>query len=817
MQIIGQEKPLACGQTYCYDIPISLQKKFTITSEGVQSHQYYLRSNSSPFGCILIVSMYVGPIQNIFLYGPHPETGLQANLPQENCPKELYSCCYKGTYPIPMKTFECLLAFYKYFSSDLIGLQPGQMATSYFNDQELTLLPEQDNPILACKTYLIIPADSQGEIDQKFIAKYLSFKTCQTRDLLLSVADLQKSCEEKAFEATLRDGIFELHNSKNFQKYYIADIIYNPERQTVKELLEMMSKYICNQDSESLKKLFGLEFLNCEELTINKLFVTTYYKPKNSFIKRLQQKVQGLDPRGALLFVQPPLSPNSFNFNVKENPKQHRLHGSGRKKRILIKAIENFQIVHAQSLIISPLTLPLWDFWIRVPSLMVHFERAVAVNEFSSLNNLSKCRHELLSRALGNSGFDNKENYEVLETLGDSVLKLVVSLDLLLNGDVNGLKDERKLSRRRSQIVCNKNLSTKSELAYTGLYLKNAPRNPQNWRFPLVNFPEKEMRMVISGKALADSFEAIIGALTLSNSTLEPVLEFLQSNGLISDRILACKLVVDQNYYVDADHLHYNSEQITEESNMIDLLNLNLQSKTTANYRKEDEGLHSVFDELNQILLNKQEFTREKMNEILEKIEKRGPLNTLFGYEFKDKHLLLEASIGNGWEIGESPSSFERLEFLGDALIEALVLISATKIFHENDQRTTPDDLQSLKSCLLSNKFMGLISAHISLHCPCFYSKDEGRKEEIRSSEVNQEFEIKFPFKDFYINNYDVSKYLGDIFESHAGAVLLDRGLEAFIDLYGRIYGPYISYFCRYYQVFGYNLLQRLKNEALKQ
>ena len=53
---------------------------------------------------------------------------------------------------------------------------------------------------------------------------------------------------------------------------------------------------------------------------------------------------------------------------------------------------------------------------------------------------------------------------------------------------------------------------------------------------------------------------------------------------------------------------------------------------------------------------------------------------------------------------------YEKLEFLGDALMEYLIMANAYKIFDEKDIRVRPFEMHKIKVILLSNSFMARIT-----------------------------------------------------------------------------------------------------------
>jgi hypothetical protein len=63
----------------------------------------------------------------------------------------------------------------------------------------------------------------------------------------------------------------------------------------------------------------------------------------------------------------------------------------------------------------------------------------------------------------------------------------------------------------------------------------------------------------------------------------------------------------------------------------------------------------------------------------------------------------------------------------------------------------------------------------------------------------------------------DAPKALSDIFESLAGAVLIDGGWSAFKGTFGKILLPFIVFCCKFYDIIEINRYEFLQNECLVQ
>nr|CDL68751.1 Dicer-like protein [Paramecium caudatum] len=124
-------------------------------------------------------------------------------------------------------------------------------------------------------------------------------------------------------------------------------------------------------------------------------------------------------------------------------------------------------------------------------------------------------------------------------------------------------------------------------------------------------------------------------------------------------------------------------------------------------------------------------------------------------YQFNNSQLL---------QVALNTQTYDRLEFLGDAAFELLIIAYLFKIARNKQRKDphwklNPGLLSSWKQSLLSNKFMGELVIKLGL-----------------MPQIE-----------------DIPKMYGDIFESVGAAVLLDGGWAAFNQVFGSLYKPYIE------------------------
>lgn len=134
--------------------------------------------------------------------------------------------------------------------------------------------------------------------------------------------------------------------------------------------------------------------------------------------------------------------------------------------------------------------------------------------------------------------------------------------------------------------------------------------------------------------------------------------------------------------------------------------------------------------------------------------DRLGQLEQIIGYCFRDRLLLRQAlthsSFSNEQKINRYPD-YERLEFLGDAVLE---LISSDYIFHENPQMSE-GELTKRRSSIVCEPALAFCARQIGLEQFIFLGKGEegtgGRKRD---------------------------SIISDVMEAVIGAVYLDSGFD---------------------------------------
>ncbi|KGG51721.1 Dicer 2-like protein [Mitosporidium daphniae] len=482
-----------------------------------------------------------------------------------------------------------------------------------------------------------------------------------------------------------------------------------------------------------------------------------------------------------------------------------------------------------------------------------------------------------LSVSCGAGSFD----YERLELLGDSILKFAVSLDLFLESSTHfpGLPSEADLTRKRSELICNANLfslgiSLLSLHKYANIagfstvkaffpphictlieaLIKKDPsfscivpirpvfdecvswldlslhdENSRKKDFSPVDEMQldslclddlhalysttalRQLGVRYSNKAISDMIESLIGAFYLSTG-LSNTFSFLQKLGLV--QIIGSNLTPD----------HMKGYINMNLNNMAEPAGLSLFEKTEARLFDKINCINQIFSspELSALIYvfdDKHGF-RCSFSNTLDRI------STSLNYQFKDPRLALLATVHPSLS---AAFNFERLEFLGDAVLDFVV----TKYFYEKYPNLRPNELTLLRSSSVDNESFSRMLCLLQLHDVFFNTQKNNLLAESVKAYVDYLHSNDKAFIDDYRTftgdqiskptSHDCSaifsapKILCDLFESIAGAIFLDLGcdLDGFWNIYKHIISFYLDRNSKHKQL-GLNPVKDLMESVLK-
>ncbi|KAI6228850.1 hypothetical protein M3Y99_01177100 [Aphelenchoides fujianensis] len=431
----------------------------------------------------------------------------------------------------------------------------------------------------------------------------------------------------------------------------------------------------------------------------------------------------------------------------------------------------------------------------------------------------------LLLQALTTASASDGMNLERLETIGDSFLKLAVTSCLY---NQHSTEHEGRLSFARSKEVSN------THLYKLGLH-KNLPSIMEASKFdPNVSWlppgytstavfhamdwadPDEEIekiRRAAEGdgdKQPKTAWEAAdqeeqplkiengVETITLAKANKNP--DVPSPYNTMTQQCINDKAIADAVEALIGAHLTSLGPQSTLK--FMDWLGLKVQLNPTKpespllQFEDSDEDARSSLDCTHSSLVFQPEKSKRTLREFyvkhaFEKVEER------IGYKFGNKAFLVQAFTHASYFKGRVTGCYQRLEFLGDAVLDYLI----TRFLFEHPGRFAPGILTDLRSALVNNtifaslavkhglhKFFLALSSNLAYKIEKFVQICETQHHANQTPNFNAELFMvtEEEVEDGHEEDVEVPKALGDIFESLAGAVFLDCGMD--LDVVWRVY-----------------------------
>ena len=90
-----------------------------------------------------------------------------------------------------------------------------------------------------------------------------------------------------------------------------------------------------------------------------------------------------------------------------------------------------------------------------------------------------------------------------------------------------------------------------------------------------------------------------------------------------------------------------------------------------------------------------------------------GKVEEILGYHFNERSFLLQALTHASYTSNELTESYERLEFLGDAVLDYLV---TAHIFSSSSEDAKPGQMTDCRSALVNNNLLAALVVDANLH-----------------------------------------------------------------------------------------------------
>ncbi|KAG5240040.1 endoribonuclease Dicer [Salix suchowensis] len=145
-------------------------------------------------------------------------------------------------------------------------------------------------------------------------------------------------------------------------------------------------------------------------------------------------------------------------------------------------------------------------------------------------------------------------------------------------------------------------------------------------------------------------------------------------------------------------------------------------------------------------------------------------LESLLNYSFNDPSLLVEALTHGSYMLPEIPRCYQRLEFLGDSVLDYLITVHMYKEY----PGMSPGLLTDLRSASVNNDCYAQSAVKAGLHKYILHASHDLHKHIFATVKKFQESPLESTFG--WESETAFPKVLGDVIESLAGAILVDSG-----------------------------------------
>ncbi|KAI9152201.1 Dicer-like protein 1 [Paramyrothecium foliicola] len=413
-----------------------------------------------------------------------------------------------------------------------------------------------------------------------------------------------------------------------------------------------------------------------------------------------------------------------------------------------------------QTLEVSPLPVDVVAMTMTMPAILHRLESILIAMDACSLLSLQitpSLALEAMTKDSDNTDEHGEQqvnfqagmghNYERLEFLGDSFLKMATTISLFTlipDFDESQYHDERML------MVCNQNLFNHAVDRKLYEYIRSRSFDRRTW-YPNLKLikgkaPKLEVRHQLGDKSIADVCEALIGAAYLDGV----------SHGNIDMAVAAVSCMVKNKKHAMMTFAEYYTS-------------FNVPDWHT-------EGATAA-----------QNFAVEQIAKTI-------------GYKFQSGPLLRSAFKHPSYTF-ESIPHYQRLEFLGDALLDMAIVDYLFKHFPKAD----PQWLTEHKMAIASNQFLGCLCVKLDLHRHLLrstsslngqiaqYITDLQQAEEAAQTEGTTSRNATR--KDFWVSAPQPPKALSDMVEALVGAMFVDAKYDYSVvqNFFDRFVQPYFA------------------------
>ncbi|XP_071529845.1 LOW QUALITY PROTEIN: endoribonuclease Dicer [Panulirus ornatus] len=385
----------------------------------------------------------------------------------------------------------------------------------------------------------------------------------------------------------------------------------------------------------------------------------------------------------------------------------------------------------------------------------------------------------MLLNALTLRGANDCVDLERLEVLGDSFLKYITAERLFLK---DSRKHEGQLSSCRSKLVSNRTLYSLAKKRKIPEKIQSINLCPQTNGFLPGFIIKHQVDLKLRNLNLPHHLWPLLpdfGHLDNLEKEVEMIWNKNTTAGAGSKKGGTC-------YNPWMEHELSDKSIADSVEALIGAYLLVCGSETAINFLSElgvcffrDESLRKSLFEIPSPQLNNEEWAKTELLNLyyracLDRLEEK------IHYEFRDKGYIVQAVTHTSFCQNKVTDCYQRLEFLGDAVLDFLV--TGHVFFHHATY--TPGQISDLRSYYVKNETLAEVAAKKELHKHLLYfaPKLQTSIDKFLNIMVDEQEERDLSTEDDEVNSEDVDvpKVLGDLVEAIIGAVYLDseRSIE---------------------------------------
>ncbi|KAG5926849.1 hypothetical protein E4U42_002900 [Claviceps africana] len=342
-------------------------------------------------------------------------------------------------------------------------------------------------------------------------------------------------------------------------------------------------------------------------------------------------------------------------------------------------------------------------------------------------------------------------NYERLEFLGDTFLKTATTIALFTRMPPSTTEFEYHVERML--LICNQNLFNNAVDRKLEEYIRSKAFDRRTWYPDLRLKKGKALKTKVvhslANKSIADVCEAVIGAAYMSEPrgnmdlAVKAVTKMVRSKNHTMTRF--------SDYYEDHEPVAWQRAEVSATERFV-----------------------------------------------ADKIHAR------IGYRFHSPKLLRSAFKHPSWPYDPDVPHYQRLEFLGDALLDLAVVDHLFVAFPKAD----PQWLTEHKMAMVSNHFFACLCVDLGLHRHLLTTSSSMlgntaqfvKQFETAKTESSREGSRERPSADFWVNLTQPPKALSDVLEAVIGAMFVDSryNYQVVQDFFDKSIRPYFEDMSRY-------------------